>query len=269
MGPFVLMLHNTSHCAFFKRKYNWANNIIPWVIGPFFGQSPETYFGHHVGMHHVENNLEDDCSSTMNYQRDSFRDFMAYYLEFFFIGLIELVNYFSRKKRKKLKRKVIRGEFSFIILCVALSFICWQATLFVFIIPYVIVRFAMMAGNWGQHAFIDANDAANNYRNSITCINSVYNRRCFNDGYHIGHHLDPRMHWTEMPNDFLHYQEKYVEQRAIVFEGIDYFYIWLLLMMKRYDALASHFVNIGNTFKSDEEIIAFLKSRTKKISFLH
>ncbi len=58
LGPFILMLHNTSHRRFFKRSWAWMNYFIPWVIGPFFGESPETYFAHHVGMHHPENNLE-------------------------------------------------------------------------------------------------------------------------------------------------------------------------------------------------------------------
>jgi len=29
----------------------------------------------------------------------------------------------------------------------------WQATLTVFIAPFVTMRSLMMAGNWGQHAF--------------------------------------------------------------------------------------------------------------------
>jgi fatty acid desaturase len=265
MGPFTLMLHNTSHNALFRRTNDWANNIIPWVIGPFFGQSPETYFSHHVGMHHAENNLKDDCSSTMHYQRDSLRGFMRYYLEFFFIGLIELANYFHRKKRKKLMKKVIRGEASFFVLCIALSFVNWQATLVVFIMPFILTRFAMMAGNWGQHAFIDASDSGNSYLNSITCINSGYNRKCFNDGYHIGHHLSPKMHWTDMPADFIANSAEYGRQRAIVFEGIDFFFIWLLLMLKQYKVLAKHFVNIDNVFKNDDEVVAFLKIRTQKI----
>ncbi|MEO5675700.1 MAG: fatty acid desaturase [Chitinophagales bacterium] len=269
MGPYVLMLHNTSHRVLFKRKYRLGNLYIPWILGPFFGQSPDTYFGHHVGMHHVENNLEDDISSTMHYQRDSLKSFLFYYSEFIFIGFVELVNYFRFRRRNKLLKKVIRGEFSFFLLCVLLCFINWQATLFVFIIPFVIVRFAMMAGNWGQHAFIDAATPENNYRNSITCINSVYNRRCFNDGYHIGHHLSPRMHWTEMASDFCANRQHYAEQHAIVFEGIDFFGVWLMLMMKRYDLLAKCFVNIGQVHHSEEELIRFLKSRTRKIDTPH
>ncbi len=36
-------------------------------------------------------------------------------------------------------------------------------------------------------------------------------------------------------------------------------------MTKRYDKLARHYVNIGNRFANDEEVIAFLKERTKRI----
>ena len=59
-GPFGLMLHCTTHRPFFKAT--WMNYYLPWVLAPFFGQSPETYHAHHVGMHHTENNLEPDES---------------------------------------------------------------------------------------------------------------------------------------------------------------------------------------------------------------
>lgn len=264
LGPFTLMLHNTSHRKFFKREYEWANQYIPWILGPFMGQSPETYFSHHIGMHHPENNLEDDKSSTLQFQRDDFFDFLKYFGNFLFIGVIELVEYFKSKNRKKLLKKVIRGEFSFLLLAAALMFINWKAGMVVFILPFIFIRFAMMSGNWAQHAFIDAQNPENNYRNSITLINTTYNDRCFNDGYHIGHHLHPGMHWSDMPNYFLENKERYAKERAIVFEGIDFQVVWLWLMLKRYDWLAERVVNINNTYQSKEEIIEMLKERTKR-----
>ncbi len=265
LGPFTLMLHNTSHRKFFKRKYDWANYYIPWVIGPFMGQSPETYFSHHIGMHHPENNLEEDRSSTLQFQRDNFFDFLRYFGNFLFIGVVELVEYFKSKNRKKLLKKVIRGEFSYLLLSAALLFVNWQATLVVFLIPFVFIRFAMMSGNWAQHAFIDAKNPENNYRNSITLINTAYNNRCFNDGYHIGHHLHPGMHWTDMPVDFLENKNEYATEKALVFEGIDFQVIWLWLMLKRYDWLADHVVNINNEYGSKGDVIALLKERTQRI----
>jgi fatty acid desaturase len=265
-GPFGLMLHCTSHRVFFTKKYGLLNHYLPWVIGPLFGQTPETYYSHHIGMHHPENNLPEDESTTMPYQRDSFRHFSVYLGIFLLSGVITLVRYFLRKRRHKLAMRSARGELFFIAACVGLCFINWPATLVVFILPFVISRIIMMVGNFAQHAFICASDPGNEYKNSITCINTKYNHKCWNDGYHISHHIKPSMHWTEHPVFFKQTLNEYIENEAIVFDGIHFLHVWLWLMGKRYDLLAKHFVNIGDKYASDEDVIAFLKARTKKIN---
>lgn len=266
LGPFILMLHNTSHRSLFKNKYKRFNKLIPWFIGPFFGETPETYFGHHIAMHHPENNLESDLSTTMKYRRDSVRGFLTYFSEFFFIGLIELIHYLYGKKRTPIMKRVIVGELSFIGLGVALSFVNWEATLAVFWLPLFFSRLMMMAGNWAQHAFVDASSPDNCYRNSLTCINSPYNKNCFNDGYHIGHHVRSSRHWTQMPEDFLNNVDRYAREEAIVFRKIDFTTVWFLLMCKQYRVLARHYVQLNpEQPKSEEEIIRLLKQRTRKI----
>jgi hypothetical protein len=265
MGPFVLMLHCTSHRRLFKRPWAWMNNYIPWVLGPFFGESPETYFAHHVGMHHPENNLEEDLSSTMQYQRDSALDFARYFLRFLFLVLGELTRYLGRKGRRGLMIRCLAGELMFYAAVAGLTYLNWRATLVVLIVPFVVTRFAMMAGNWAQHAFIDAAAPGNCYRNSITCINSSYNRRCFNDGYHIGHHIKQTRHWTEMPEDFRQNLSTYEAERAIVFEGLDFFLVWAALMVRGYDWLARRYVHLGDERPSREEIVSLLRTRTARI----
>ncbi|MDO1449863.1 fatty acid desaturase [Rhodocytophaga aerolata] len=265
-GPFGLMLHCTSHRKLFKKAYNWANYYLPWMLGPFFGQTPETYFSHHIGMHHPENNLPEDKSCTMFYQRDSLRGFMNYFCSFLFTGIFGLSAYFLKKNRKKLLISTIMGELAFFVMCIALSFLDWKATLVVFILPFLISRFISMLGNWTQHAFIDAADPGNPYKNSITCINTVYNKKCWNDGYHISHHIRPSMHWTQHPVYFLTTKKEYARNQAIVFDGVDYLAIFYYLMRKRYDILATHVVNIENTYSSHEQIIALLKQRTQQIA---
>ena len=89
-GPFGLMLHCTSHRVFFRKEYQFMNHYLPWIVAPFFGHSPETYYTHHIGMHHAENNLEDDESTTMPFQRDSLKDFGIYFGRFLFRGVYDL-----------------------------------------------------------------------------------------------------------------------------------------------------------------------------------
>ncbi len=266
LGPVILTLHNTSHRALFKPKYSWMRHYLPWVLSPFFGQTPETYYTHHIGMHHPENNMDDDLSCTMRLQRDSIIDFMWYLGKFYLGGPWELAIYLHKKQRKRLLRRTIIGEVSYYVVVGLLLWFNWEAALVVFVIPLICARFGMMAGNWAQHAFIDANDPENCFRNSITCINCGYNRRCFNDGYHIGHHLKANRHWTEMPVEFQANRARYASEGAIVFQGVDYFVIWFLLMTKRYGMLADRYVDLAGTNPSREEIIQLLRKRTQKIS---
>jgi len=264
-GPFGLMLHCTSHRPLFRKEYGFMNHYLPWVIAPLFGHSPETYYTHHIGMHHAENNLEDDESSTMTYRRDSLKGFTHYFGVFLFAGMYHLAAYFFRKKRKRLLYRSVRGEILFILFCVGMCFVNWAATLVVFIIPFFLYRLIAMMGNWAQHSFIDAADPGNPFKNSITCINTPYNHKCWNDGYHISHHQKQTMHWTEHPVFFRKTLQQYEEHEAVVFDGIHFLHVFIWLMGKRYDLLARHFVNIGGRFGSDEEVIAFLKSRVQRI----
>jgi hypothetical protein len=264
VGPYVLMLHNVCHRKLFKRKYEKLNHVIVWLLGPFFGETPETYYIHHVGMHHREENLPADLSSTMKYQRDSFIHFLRYFLRFFFFIPVEMGLYLRRRKRTKLFKKMILGELSWYLWMALLCFWNWQATLVVFIIPLVVTRFMMINGNWAQHAFVSQEAPHNSFQSSITCINSRYNRTCFNDGYHIGHHLDATRHWTEMPEDFLKNKKTYIEEKAVVFEKLDYLLIWFALMLKRYRWLARFYVNLDDKNPlNQEEIVGLLKSRTR------
>ncbi len=264
LGPFILMLHNTSHRPLFKRQYRALNLLVPWALGPFFGETPDSYFAHHVGMHHAENNLADDLSSTLRFRRDSLPHFLRYFGRFFFLGWAELTRYHWRRKRYKMLRRFWLGELSFYALVAVLAWWKPLPTLWVFIIPYVFTRVMMMCGNWAQHAFVDLSTPESPYRNSITCVNSAYNRRCFNDGYHIGHHVKPTMHWTEMPGDFLQNVERYRSESAIVFQKLDYFTIWLLLMARQYRMLSRYYVELDSAQpKSQPEIVALLRSRTQ------
>jgi fatty acid desaturase len=266
-GPFGLMLHCTSHRVLFKKKYGWMNKYIPWVIGPLFGQTPETYFTHHMGMHHPENNMPDDESSTMFYQRDSVWGFLHYLGDFLVLGIARLVGYFNRNSKATLRGRLLRGELLYIGLTLALAFVNLPATIVVFIAPLVLSRVIMMLGNWAQHAFIDPTTPDNCYTNSITCINTNYNHKCWNDGYHISHHLKPAMHWTEHPQHFRQNLGEYASQKAIVFDGIHFLHVFFYLMAKRYDLLARHFVELnGDAARDESEVISLLRSRTQRIS---
>lgn len=264
LDRYILMLHNTSHRALYRGKWRVLNFYIPWVLGPFFGETPETYFAHHIGMHHPENNLANDLSSTLEYQRDSLRHFTRYYLRFMGFGLLDLAKYLRRKNRARLRARMLTGELSFLAVTALLAYLNWRATVVVFVVPFLAVRFLMMAGNWGQHAFVCPSAPESPFKNSITVLADRYNRRCFNDGYHIGHHVKANRHWSELPADFESNRATYAREGAIVFRGVDFVGVWALLMTKRYRTLARHYVSLSETTLSEDEIVSLLRARTKR-----
>lgn len=265
-GPFGLMLHNISHRRLFKKSTaNKLNKYVIWIICPLFGHTPESYFAHHVGMHHVENNLPDDTSSTMGYQRDSIIDFLKYYIHFIIAGIIETLTYLVKRKKRKYYVPFSWGEFSFLVFCIAMLFVNLKATLWVFIIPCIFSRLIMMLGNWTQHAFVNIDDPTNQYSNTINCINTPYNYKCWNDGYHLIHHLKPGAHYTEMPKLFMNEKDNIAKNQSLVFDGIHYLHLFYYLMTKRYDKMEKNLVNINSSFSSSEEAIQVLKKRTQKM----
>jgi fatty acid desaturase len=264
-GRFGLMFHCICHRKCFKKRNQWLHTYITWFVCPFFGHAPEGYFSHHIGMHHIENNMEDDTSSTMPYQRDSLRSFLAYFFKFLFVGVKNTILYLYHRKRKKLYMRFTFGEYVYLVFCIGMCFVNLKATLVIFIVPLLFARLVMMLGNWTQHSFIDSGNPDNLYTNSINCINTKYNYMCWNDGYHIIHHLRPGMHYTDMPAEFLKRKDEFALNKAIVFDGIHYLHIFIFLLTKRYDKLADNLVNINNMFSSREEAISVMKDRTRRI----
>lgn len=261
LDRYILMLHCTCYRPLFKGKYKFWNNYIPWVLGPLVGESPEAYFVHHMGMHHREGNLMKDLSTTMPYQRDKFTHWLHYWGKFMTRGLYDLLRYHD--SRPKMVKRLLVGELTYWAVAWALAlFVSWQATLVVLVIPLLTVRTLMMAGNWGQHAFVDPAEPHNDFKSSITCIESRYNRRCFNDGYHIIHHLKPSLHYTEMADEFDKAKELYGQQDAIVFRNTDFFEVWLMLMTGQKKRLARLFVRLpGAPQRTEEEVLALFERR--------
>jgi fatty acid desaturase len=162
-------------------------------------------------------------------------------------------------------RRAFLGEICHQALMVSALLVHWRFALVVFVFPYVAVRTMMMVGNWGQHAFVNTLVKNDGIANSITCINSGYNARCFNDGYHIGHHLKANRHWTEMPADFIANIDEYAKDGALVFEGLDFFLVSVLLWTGQWKMLAKRFVRLDGKERSDEDVIAMLKERVKPV----
>ncbi|HHO53460.1 MAG TPA: fatty acid desaturase [Deltaproteobacteria bacterium] len=262
-GRYTLMLHAICHRPLFHSRHALWNRWIPWLLGPFMGHTPAAFYVHHIGMHHPENNLPADLSCTLPYKRDDLGHWLHYWARFFWFGYLHLPRYLLLRKRWKLLRWLVSSELSWGVGVAALLWLNWPAALVVFVLPYCIMRVAMMCGNFAQHAFVDVEDPDNAYRNSTCITNSRYNHLCYNDGYHIVHHLKPSLHWSELAQWYDDNRAEFAKNDAIVFDGIqNNQQIWFLLMTRNYRRLAENMVDFCG--RSVEERIAMLKERVHR-----
>ncbi|KAK7421203.1 hypothetical protein QQX98_002333 [Neonectria punicea] len=142
-----------------------------------------------------------------------------------------------------------------------------KATVFVYFLPLLLLRLGLMAGNWGQHAFVDDEEPDSDYRSSITLIDVASNRHCFNDGYHTSHHLNPLRHWREHPVSFLKTKNIYASQHALVFHNIDYLMITVRLLMKDYNHLTKCMIPIGSQMSlTMDERVQLLQRHTRRFT---
>ena len=261
-GRYGLMLHATGHRPIFKREYRWMQHYIPFVLGPLLGHTPTSFEAHHMMMHHVENNMLGDQSTTLPYRRDHFPHFLHYWFRFFALSYLHIGRYLWLRGKLKTFARLMGGELVWLAMVTVAWQLNWAATTLVFIVPMLMMRWLMMAGNWAQHAFIDFQDPDSGWHNSTCLTNTRYNHKCYNDGYHIVHHLKPALHWSEMAQWYDDRHDEFRERDALVFDGIaDNQMIWFLLMFKRYDKLANHVVNLRE--RSHEELVEMLKERVR------
>ncbi|KAF2497652.1 hypothetical protein BU16DRAFT_456684 [Lophium mytilinum] len=269
VGTYTLMMHQHIHMrGILAKKYSWIDYVFPYITDPLMGHTWNSYFFHHVKHHHVEGNGPDDLSSTLRYQRDSVPDFLHYVGRFFFFVWLDLPIYFFRKGKNSMACKVLFFELgNYATLFFLARYVNTRATVFVFLLPLLVIRIGLMVGNWGQHALVDDVDPNSDFRSSITLVDVASNRFCYNDGYHTSHHLNPLRHWREHPVSFIKQKETYAKEQALVFTNIDYVMMTIKILQKDYAYLAKCMVPIGDQgTMSLEERAEMLRRKTRKFS---
>ena len=257
---FTLALHFSSHRRLTDSP--WLNTIPTYLLSPLFGIPSGMYFLHHVVMHHVENNVFPwDVSSTEPYQRDNFLHFLYYWARFLLAIWVELPYYAWKRGRK---RMALSASVC-IVACLSVYGVLYRwnpvGTFWVFLMPTLLGSFLLMLGNWSQHIFVDPRKPECDYHLTYNVINTRNNQTSFNDGYHIEHHLSSRRHWSELPDAFHAKLDRYAEEEALVFEGLGFMEVGVLVFVGNYRVLAERLVQIKERRLEVKEVEAMLRAR--------
>lgn len=185
------------------------------------------------------------------------------------LGWVEVPYQAIKSRRYKLFAECTAAECAYIftvhsVYTTAPCFCTW-----VFIVPFIISSFALMFGNWSQHIFINPENPTSNYALAYNCVACVDNLKTFNDGYHIVHHANSQMHWSEMPQKMVDTLDEHAKNDAFVFVGIGFFDVGAAVFLRRYRFLLRHFSRYSEKFVNmeEEELIDVLKNRLKPLTF--
>jgi hypothetical protein len=96
--------------------------------------------------------------------------FLHYYLRFLLFVWAELPLYFIRKGKTHLALRAFFSEIASYAFLFCMTKLNPRASTFVLLLPFALLRFALMVGNWGQHALVDEVDPSSDFRTSITLI---------------------------------------------------------------------------------------------------
>eukprot|EP00808_Paulinella_micropora_P023591 g11405.t1 len=263
---FFLTLHVTSHRKLFKDTYWPLNSFAEVVLCPLMGMPSGGYFIHHCMMHHVENNVFPyDITSTMPHQRNTCGALASYIFRYFTHTAIYLPYYaFKRGQYKLVVYHMLFANSYWLVF-----YLTWRinpvfATWF-FLVSYIITGMALMKGNFAQHMFICPDDPFSNYRLAFNCISQRHNTITFNDGYHIIHHANSRLHWSEMMQYFEDNIEKFARNDAFIFQGINNDKVFNYVFTDNYKQLYSHWVQLTPTRRSLEQFEALCRYRLQPI----
>lgn len=267
-GPLLLAVHASTHRPITRpgRARRVERAVRAALLLPY-GIAPGLYRAHHVDMHHAADNGPRDRSSTWLYRRDDPWHFARYFARFV---VAEHRPFFRQLRALGHGARVpalMSAEGAWLALLGCGLALRPAATLVAGVAPYLLTRFFLMAGNWAQHAFVQADRPADPVANATVLINCAQNRRCFNDGYHAVHHRAPRLHWADLSRHFAADAAFYAEKRVLVFDGVsNQQVVWWRLMRGDLGWLADRLVPMPYVPADRGGRIALLDARLQPVA---
>jgi fatty acid desaturase len=190
--------HNFIHNPYFTS--DWLNRAYSVLETLVLGVPHVLYHHYHMNHHWGDNDAKDaegntrDWSSIYRHSRnDRPEPFWRYvFLSFFRVEVMPVLRVAARHRHlpQVAVESLALGAF-----WATMAVVNWRYLVFFYLPSYYVGWALSYAEGYLEHYGCQP---GNDYANSVSSYNWLYNFLWFNNGYHQEHHWDPKMHWTQM-----------------------------------------------------------------------
>ncbi len=273
MGPYFVffahvstLVHKEGHAGprgLFRPRFRWLNGFFGFFLGLFYGHVPQSYPLGHLRIHHRYDNGLDDVITTLHLDRRRPAQFLVYLPQFalYWTGL-SVAAHFVRRRTWPQAGKMLAGMLIYYGAGALLLALDWRCALGYWFLPQWMTILFLGAVAYTWHAFAEPDDPGNDYVSAVTLLDGHYN--VFNEDYHVVHHQASQLHWTENPAHYQSHLDEYRRNFATVFRDTQTFELFFWIVLRRYDLMADHFVDLGGTL-TRAQILDLLRRRLQPV----
>lgn len=223
-------------------KFGPFRHIFNWWVGLYYGVMPASFAVGHSINHHKYNNGPSDVISVADKPRDEWTALICYIPRFLLYACnVSTVRQFYKEGRYRVAWSMVVGTLYYVVWYALVSRAYGPLFAFMYIAYPFFEQTLMLSGiNWVWHAFIDPDNAENEYVQSITILGGTIN--VLNEDAHVVHHQYPGAHWNKHPRLLTKHHDGYRQGVGSVFYGTHTFEVLALILLADYDKLADRFV---------------------------
>jgi len=251
------------HKGFFKAPFQILNPFVEWWCTPFYGVVPNSFSIAHMKIHHRWHNDVGDLHTNLDLDRTLSSSFFIYVPRFmlYWTG-VSCVMLFAKRQEWNLFAQQIYGMVYYY--GIAFMFWKWDRTfcLLYWLYPHAEAITFLCAISYLWHAFVEESDPNNQYVNSLTILEGHDN--IWNEDYHVVHHHEPNVHWSNMPESYKKHIDDYAKCNATIFRDTEEGMLLKMMFTKDFKGMAKHFVDLNGTMTMKEKE-ALLKRRLQVV----